>query len=201
MRLYQIIFFTLVLISIRSAFAQNTSSPDSLKVGDSAPTFSLPDLNNNYVFLRDFCGTKLRKPWINKTKHVVVLSFFATWCGPCIKEIPYVEKLMEEYKGKPIRFYLIDVGEDPALVRPFIKKYNIKLPVLVDRYMKTSEKYGANSLPRLVVIDKNGTVIKLRRGFTEGTQFLSEMRTLISPLLAKSADTAGEEEHQSEIEN
>ena len=48
----------------------------SIKSGMQAPTFSLPDMDQNYISLRDFCGEKLRKPWKNKTKHVVVLSFF-----------------------------------------------------------------------------------------------------------------------------
>ena len=102
-------------------------SQDSLRIGDQAPSFSLPDLKNQYIFLRDFCGEKLRKPWKNKTKHAVVLSFFATWCGPCKREIPYLEKLMNQYKDKPVKFYLVDVGEDPSKVKPFVKKSKVKI--------------------------------------------------------------------------
>jgi thiol-disulfide isomerase/thioredoxin len=174
------LFFSLTFVT-----AQNNASTDTLKTGEDAPTFSLPNLNNKYVFLRDYCGEKLRKPWINKTRHVVVLSFFATWCGPCKKEIPYLEKLMKQYKGKPVKFYLIDVGEDPQKVTPFVKANNVKIPVLIDRYNQTAQKYGAIALPRLVIIDKNGKVVKLKRGFKNGELFLSEMREIIQPLLKK----------------
>ena len=66
------------------------------KLDTDAPLFSLPDLNNNYIALRDLCGEKLRKPWKNKTKHVVVLSFFATWCKPCIAEIPHLQNIQKK---------------------------------------------------------------------------------------------------------
>jgi len=178
----------LLLFTVTFITAQDKSAEDSLKVGDPAPTFSLPDLENNYVFLRDYCGAELRKPWINKTKHVVVLSFFATWCAPCKKEIPFLEKLMDEYEGKPIKFYLIDVGEDPEKIRQFINKSDVRLPVLIDRYMRTADKYGATALPRLAVIDKEGRIIKLERGFSNGPEFISGMRALLSRHIVESSD-------------
>ena len=154
-----------------------------LQIGDEAPTFSLPTLDHKYVTLRDFCGESLRKPWKNKTKYVVVISFFATWCKPCIAEIPHLEKLSKDFKGMPVRFYLIDVGEDNNTVAKFIREKNIKLPVLLDRYQKTAEKYDALTLPRLFVLDKNGIIQKEQKGFADAETFEKEMIELLSSLL------------------
>ena len=168
--------------------AQEVSGP--VKVGDPSPVFSLPDLQNNYVFLRDYSGKELRKPWKNKTKYVVVMSFFATWCAPCKKEIPYLEKLKKEYAADKIKFFLIDVGEEREVLDSFLKKNSISLTVLHDRYQQTAEKFGATSLPRLIVIDKEGTISLIKKGFKNGDTFLKEMRTLLSELLSDSAKQA-----------
>ena len=185
------VLLIIVTVSIQTGNALGSGNEDSLKVGDLAPTFSLPDLDNQYIFLRDICGQELRKPWINKTKHIVILSFFATWCGPCKQEIPYLEKLMMQYKDKLVKFYLIDVGEDPSTVKPFIEKSKIKIQVLIDRYMQTAKKYGAQSLPRLVVIDKNGAIIELKRGFRDGKRFMADLQKLLDPLLVNAIQNAG----------
>lgn len=177
-------FFSVIILLIFIVLplaAQETES--SLKAGDEAPVFSLPDMNNNYVFLRDFSGESLRKPWKNKTKYVVVVSFFATWCAPCKKEIPFLEKLQTEYAGKDIKFFLVDVGEEREKISEFIEKNPMQLNVLYDRYQQTAEKYGAKSLPRLIVIDKNGKISLIKKGFNDGESFLLEMRTLIDKLL------------------
>jgi thiol-disulfide isomerase/thioredoxin len=181
MKIKSVLFLLIYLAAI--CYAQDDLQP--VKIGDPAPVFSLPDLNNNYIFLRDYSGEKLRKPWKNKTKYVVVSSFFATWCGPCKKEIPYLEKLQKEYKDKDIKFFLIDVGEERAKVNEFLQKNPLKLTVLHDRYQQTAEKYGATSLPRLIVIDKNGTIRLIKKGFKDGESFLKEMRTLVEKLLAE----------------
>ena len=163
-------------------FGQASESP--IKIGDPSPVFSLPDLQNKYVFLRDYSGVKLRKPWKNKTKYVIVMSFFATWCAPCKKEIPYLEKLKTELKDKKIKFFLVDVGEEREVLDRFLNKNKISLTVLHDRYQQTAEKFGANSLPRLIVIDKEGTIQLIKKGFKDGDSFMKEMRTLLSDLLS-----------------
>ena len=173
--------FLLIAMAFTSLFSQ--AQDVTLKVGDQAPAFSLPDLENNYVFLRDYSGEKLRKPWKNKTKHVVVISFFATWCAPCKKEIPYLEKLQTEFSGKDIRFFLIDVGEEREKIDQYLKQNNTSLTILHDRYKQVSEKFGANSLPRLIVIDKQGNIQLIKKGFKDGASFMKEMRTLLSELI------------------
>ena len=151
----------------------------SLEVGIEAPTFSLPTLDQNYISLRDYCGKTLRKPWKNKVKHVVILSFFATWCKPCLKEIPHLEKIKKNFNSQPVQFYLIIVGEEREKIDLFLENQKINLTILLDRYKKTAEKYGALVLPRLVVIDKEGIVRKQQTGFTEGDNLEIELENLI----------------------
>jgi len=172
----------LILLFSRGIHA-GTNKVDSLAVGSKAPGFTLPDLNNNYVFLRDFCGEKLRKPWKNKIKHAVVISFFATWCVPCQKEIPHLMKVQDKFKDQPVKFFLIDVGEKFEKVSPFVKKNGYTIPVLLDQYQVTKEKYGAHTLPRLVVLDKNGFVRLYKTGFDESAPFENDMTVLLEKLL------------------
>jgi thiol-disulfide isomerase/thioredoxin len=154
-----------------------------IAVGQPAPTFSLPNIDQKYVSLRDLCGKELRKPWKNKIKHVVVLSFFATWCKPCIAEIPHLESLEKQFKDQPVKFFLIDVGEEREKVKDFKNKKDISLNILLDRYQKTATKYDALTLPRLVVVDKEGVIQKEQKGFSDPEAFETELKNLITKLL------------------
>ena len=123
-----------------------------LKVGDEAPTFFVRDLTEKNFFLSD--TLKLGKP--------IVLSFFATWCGPCRVEMPVLDTLSQSYKN--INFYLVDVSgltqgkskmkEDSEKVKIMVESLGVTLQVLMDKYGTVAEKYGVKSLPRLVVIDE-----------------------------------------------
>ena len=179
--LARLVFITVVLIFSGVIFSQEPVDP--LCIDCVAPTFSLPSLDQDYVSLRDFCGQELRKPWINKTKHVVVLSFFATWCEPCKKEIPHLTKLMDDFKDQPVKFFLIDVGEEREKVINFINSTGLEIPVLLDRYQKTAERFDALTLPRLYVLDKNGVIQRKQKGFSNPQDFEIEMRELVTLLL------------------
>ncbi len=158
---------------------------DGLKVGDSAPTFSLPQVGGDYFFLRDVSGPKLRKPWKNKTKYVVVMSFFATWCVPCQKEIPHLEEVKKQLKDAPVKIMLVDVGEKPEVLDPYLAKKKPKLPVLADRYQMVSKKYNVKSLPTMVVIDKQGNVRRYSKGFKDDPGFCKELFDFLSRLAAE----------------
>ena len=171
-------FFLLLLVSLN---AQDIV--DGPQVGKESPMFSLPNIDNEYVALRDLCGEKLRKPWKNKTKHVVILSFFASWCKPCIAEIPHLQVLKDKYKDESIKFFLINVGEDKEKIQEFLKSQGTTITILMDKYKKVSEKYDALRLPRLIVIDKKGIIKLEQRGFKDGKKFESELNAILSRLL------------------
>jgi thiol-disulfide isomerase/thioredoxin len=139
-----------------------------LKVGDEAPTFFVRDLTEKNFFLSD--TLKLGRP--------IVLSFFATWCGPCRVEMPVLDTLSQSYSD--INFYLVDVSgltqgkakmkEDPAKVKIMVESLGVTLQVLMDKYGKVAEKYGVKSLPRLVVIDQKGKVNYIHDGYAPGDE-------------------------------
>lgn len=176
------LFLLLLLINSQLLFSQNTGD-ESIAVGQEAPKIVLPDINNEYVYVSDFCGKTLRKPYKNKTKHVVVLSFFATWCKPCIAEIPHLQNLREKFRGKPVKFYLVNVGEERELIQKFKQQKNVGLPILMDRFKKTAEKFDALTLPRLFVLGKNGKIQYESRGFSNPQQFEQDLENKITALL------------------
>lgn len=141
-----------------------------VKAGEDAPTFFLTFLDGEKFYLSRTVGAKaranLRKP--------LVLSFFATWCIPCKKEIPQLEILQKKYPDAGI--YLIDVNEPKDLLTDYMAEYNIELKVLVDRYGKTASKYGVvsdqgrGSLPTLFIISEDGKVLLSHVGYKEGDE-------------------------------
>jgi len=137
------------------------SADDILKVGDQAPPISLFKLESNKYFRsKDLIGEK----------HLVV-SFFATWCVPCAKEIPKLIEMSEEL-GDEFQFVLVDVKEKRDAVKKHVDKKEITLQVVLDKYGMVFEKFGGVVLPLLVVIDKNGKVTYHtgQKGYEEGDE-------------------------------
>ena len=142
-----------------------------LKVGDDAPTFFAHTLDNNYFFLSD-----------TLTKHKpIVLSFFATWCGPCRLEMPILDTLSQNYKD--IDFYLVNVGglkgkekQESTKVKKLLEDLGISLPVLMDKYAKIVEEYGGPVLPKVVIIDQQGKIAYIKEGYAEGDELVIEKK-------------------------
>ncbi|HOV33674.1 MAG TPA: redoxin domain-containing protein [Candidatus Hydrogenedens sp.] len=125
---------------------ENKPKKDNL-LGQKAPAFTLPSLDGKQVSLEDFRG-----------KQVVVLDFWATWCRYCIEAMPIIQKVSEELKDKDVVFFAVNLGEDKTTINSFMKKMNLKLPVLMDETRRTAELYDVKGIPRMVIIDKNGIV-------------------------------------------
>jgi len=113
-----------------------------------APDFTLEDMQGNKVSLSDFAGK------------VVIVNFWATWCPPCLEEMPSMEKLLQKYKGEDFVLLAINVEENShSIVEKFLKKNPYTFPVLLDQDAVVQQIYGAYRFPETVVIGRNGIVV------------------------------------------
>lgn len=153
-----------------------TATPALAGAGDSAQGFSLRDIDNRPVALDDFDG------------QVVVISFWATWCGPCKEEMPHLEKMYKELKAQG--FVVLSISADDArsasMVKPFIKRQRYTFPVLLDKQSKVTGMYNpAKTLPYTVLIGRDGKVAWQHAGYTPGDE--EHLKELVLEELAKSA--------------
>jgi peroxiredoxin len=111
-----------------------------------APEFELKDPTGKQLSLRELRGK------------VVFLNFWATWCVPCIEEMPAMEKLYRELKKDGLVILAVNFQEGPERVKEFFSKHNLTFTALLDRDGKVSELYQAWALPVSVVINKRGEI-------------------------------------------
>ena len=141
------------------------------KAYSTAPDFTLPDLNGKKVMLSQFRGK------------VVILNFWSIWCGPCLAEMPCLNKLYLEFKDRG--FIVISVAEDPAEkpVKLYVQEKGISFLILMDKDKKVYFKYSLFGIPVTFLIDKKGVIAEKFIG--ERDWCSSEMRGKVSNLLKK----------------
>ncbi|MBV9574201.1 MAG: TlpA family protein disulfide reductase [Acidobacteriales bacterium] len=130
--------FTLLLAGCHSG-----SRPP--RIGTLAPDFSIADGDRN-VSLRDFRGK------------VVVLNFWATWCPPCIEEMPSLVEMQQRMKNRDVTVFAVSVDADETAYRRFLKVNNVNLFTLRDSSQKSNSLYGTFKFPETYIIDRNGIV-------------------------------------------
>lgn len=165
--------FILLLASLLSpciTFAANTLLPYT---GDKK-TFTLKDLSDKNHSLSDFSGK------------VVLINFWASWCPPCIYEMPELTRLKKQLAGQPFEVLALNVGEKKYKVRKFSKLINFDLPVLLDTSKGTFDSWDVKTLPTSFLVDAEGNIRYRVRGNPgwddEGTlqiieQLISEQTT------------------------
>ncbi|MBS0209502.1 MAG: DUF2092 domain-containing protein [Planctomycetes bacterium] len=112
-----------------------------------APDFSVKLLGGDEL--------KLSK---HKGKEVVVLDFWATWCGPCVQALPAIIEVTDSFKDKGVVFYAVNLQEDADTIRPFLEEKKLKPTVAMDSDGSVANSYGVEGIPQTVIIDKDGTV-------------------------------------------
>ena len=133
------------------------------------PNFSLTDLKDATRTLADYRGK------------VVVVNFWASWCPPCITEMPVLERLKQKLDGQPFEIVTINVGEKKYRVWKFVKLISFGLPVLLDERKDTFNTWGASVLPTSFLLDKEGHVRYRVQGDLEwdGEEVVSLINELI----------------------
>lgn len=143
----------------------------NVKVGETAPDFSLLDVSNRMVTLSSYRGQK-----------VVLLDFWATWCGPCRMEMVDLQALKDKLKDRNFEILSLDQGEDASVAGSFINRRKYDFHVLLDADGKVAGQYGVKAIPNLVLIDKDGVIQWLKVGY-DGNN--SELEKKIEGLTTK----------------
>ena len=133
--------------------------------------FRLPAYNpemKGLVGLRTIVGEDREDP---KTR-LLVLSFMASYCKPCKKELPFLESLYEKYKDRGLRVVMVSVDTDEAafpVMTALVKEHHVTFPVLKDRLNLVSRSFlgSKTPLPSLFLVGPDGVVLQVKRGYTE----------------------------------
>ena len=147
-----IISATLFLVLALGLMISGCSSPSGsgIQVGNQAPDFTLSDLDGNNVSLSDFRGQG------------VLLNFWASWCGPCRAEMPYLQQIHEEWSYLGVVLLTVNLEESSATARDFAISNKLSFPVLLDTQAEVAREYGVSGIPTTLFIDKDG-IIKERK--------------------------------------
>jgi peroxiredoxin len=125
------------------------SNQAAIKNNLPAPDFTFPGLDGKKVSLSNYKGK------------VVLVNIWATWCPPCVDEMPSMEKLYRKFKGQNFEILAVSIDE-PGLkaVAPFMKKSNLTFPALIDSEGAIKTVYGITGIPESFIIDQQGILIK-----------------------------------------
>ena len=140
--------------------------------GPAAP-FSLKARTGQAVALGDLKG------------QVVLINFWATWCGPCRKEMPLLEKIQKKYAPLGFTMLGVNVEEDTRMMDAFLKDVPVSFPILLDPVNGVSKLYNVSAMPSTVIVDRKGNVRFIHQGYQPGDE--SKYQDLIRQLIRERA--------------
>ncbi len=173
------------LLVVGAAFAQD----ELASKGKPAPAFRLPVYNakavgSTVVGLDKYLGAEAP----DKEAKVVLLSFMASFCAPCKKEMPYLQSLHEKYASQGLRVVMVSIDTEPAgqkIIDELIETHKVTFPVLKDRFNLVARRWlGTQSpLPSLFMVRNDGVVLSVHRGYSDesGALLDTEVKDALKP--------------------
>lgn len=138
----------LAAVCVSAALAASSSAP--------APGFKLSGRGGKTIDLSQYKG------------QVVMINFWATWCGPCRVEMPHLARLYDKYRGSGFTVLAVNIDEDPYKAASLAKQLGMRFPVLLDKEKKVSRLYDLSTMPSTILVDREGRVRYVHRGYRDG---------------------------------
>ena len=135
-----------------------------LEVGNLAPDFTTVTPDGEAIALSDYRGD------------IVLINFWATWCGPCRVEMPEFQNVYERYNERGFTVLAVDFLESPEVVTAFAEEIGVKFPLAMDESGDINDSYDINQYPTSYVIDGNGVIIGRQAGLFSGAQLLEVLQ-------------------------
>ena len=147
----------------REVTAFRTSRSSGIEIGSEAADFRLKDLEGREIQLKSLRG------------NVVLLNFWATWCGPCRLEMPVIENLHQQFHGKGLRVFGVN-DEEINTIREYVAEHEYSFPTLVDTDQQAMNLYRIRGIPTMVVIDREGKIVQYRLGLSRESDLRSWLK-------------------------
>ena len=156
-------------ILLSGCASSGTTSGHGPEIGKLAPDFTLNDLDGQEVSLSGLRG----KP--------VLLNFWATWCGPCRIEMPFLQEIYEKWTDKELVLLAVNLHEDPDKVREFVEGAGFSFPVLLTTGNEVPLSYNVRNIPATFFIDADGVIRDIKVGAFFGVEDIESRLVKIMP--------------------
>jgi peroxiredoxin len=145
------------------------AAPGAVAPASTAPDFTLKSAEGRNLRLSEQRG------------RVVMVNFWATWCGPCKVEMPHLNRIYEKYRSAGFVLLGVNVDDDPKAAVALAARLGVTFPVLFDAEKSVSRLYSLDSMPATVLIDRDGKVRHLHRGYRDGMEatYDQQVRALV----------------------
>ncbi|MEJ2142502.1 MAG: TlpA disulfide reductase family protein [Gammaproteobacteria bacterium] len=139
------------------------------EISGKAPNFTLKSKSGKNLKLSEQRG------------NVVMINFWASWCGPCRQEMPLLDAMYKKYKRLGFTIWGVNIEPDSSNAQRLLKDIPVSFPILFDTANKVSKMYNVSAMPSTVLVDRNGNLRYIHKGYKPGDE--SEYRRLAKKLL------------------
>ena len=157
-----------IIALVFSVFAASSLASSGME-GQLAPDFALKSSTGENLRLSEFRGD------------VVMINFWATWCGPCRQEMPLLDELYSRYQRVGFSLLGVNIDDDSGRAMDMIEELGVNFPVLFDARKEVSKLYEVEAMPVTVIVDRTGTVRYIHHGYKPGyeNKYLDQIRSLL----------------------
>ena len=158
-----------ILMGFALSVVAATSLASSGLEGQQAPDFALKSSTGENLRLSEYRGD------------VVMINFWATWCGPCRQEMPLLDELYTRYQRVGFNLLGVNIDDDSSRAMQMVNELGVSFPVLFDARKEVSKLYEVNAMPVTVLVDREGNVRHVHHGYKPGYEekYLDEIRSLL----------------------